>query len=180
MAWAPPTAYTGRSGNGQRFDASGLSRHGIHDHGRRVNSLATRHIQADALNRNPTFGNTSALGQVGVEVLRHLIGSHSTGTTHRFLNGGAHFGIKCGQGILNRFDRHTQVLRAHMVELLLEVTKSGSSALLHIVQNRTHQVGGFGSAHCGARHRSKQFGTGQFATTKVNNAHDILTHNVPS
>ena len=67
-----------------------------------------------------------------------------------------------------------------MIELLLEVAQGRGTAFLDIVQNRTHQIGGFGSAHCSTRHRGEQFGTGQVLTTQVNDLHDVLTHNAPS
>ena len=169
-----------RGSNGQRFDARGLSRHGVHNDGARVNGLAARHIQADALNRNPAFGHAGAFGEVGVEVLRHLIGGHGAGAAHRFLDGGAHFGVERGQGVLDRLDRHAQVLGTHVIELLLEVAQGSGAAFFDIVQNRTHQIGGFGSTHCSTRHRGEQFGTGQVLTTQVNDSHDVLTHNAPS
>ena len=170
----------GRGGDGQRFDAGGLGRHSVHDDGARVDGLAAGHIQADALNRNPAFGHAGAFGEVGVEVLRHLVGGHGAGAAHRFLDGGAHFGVERGQGVLDRLDRHAQVLGTHVIELLLEVAQGSGAAFFDIVQNRTHQIGGFGSTHCSTRHRGKQFGTGQVLTTQVNDSHDVLTHNAPS
>ena len=60
------------------------------------------------------------------------------------------------------------------------VAQGSGAAFFDIVQNRTHQIGGFGSTHCSTRHRGKQFGTGQVLTTQVNYSHDVLTHNAPS
>ena len=66
-----------------------------------------------------------------------------------------------------------------MYETIPNLAASGA-AFFDIVQNRTHQIGGFGSTHCSTRHRGKQFGTGQVLTTQVNDSHDVLTHNAPS
>ena len=60
------------------------------------------------------------------------------------------------------------------------IAQGSGAAFFDIVQNRTHQIGGFGSTHCSTRHRGKQFGTGQVLTTQVNDSHDVLTHNAPS
>ena len=145
----------GRSGDGQRLDASGLRRHGVHDHGRRVDSLAAGHVQTDALDRNPTLGDAGAFGQIGVKVLRHLVGGDGACATHGLLDGGAYFGIKRLKCRGHRLDRHAQVLGTHMIELLLEVSQGRGAAFLDVVKNRPHQIGGFGSAHRGARHRGK-------------------------
>ena len=115
-----------------------------------------------------------------MEVLRDLVLGDGAGTTHGFLDGGANLRVKRGERIGNCFGRHAQVLGAYMVELFLEVTQSRGTALLDIVKNRTHQIGGFGSAHCSARHRGQQFGTGQFLTTEVDDSHDVLAHKSPS
>ena len=71
------------------------------------------------------------------------------------LDGGAYFGIKRLKCRGHRLDRHAQVLGTHMIELLLEVSQGRGAAFLDVVKNRPHQIGGFGSAHRGARHRGK-------------------------
>ena len=67
-----------------------------------------------------------------------------------------------------------------MIELLLEVSQGRGAAFLDVVKNRPHQIGDFGSAHRGARHRSKQLGAGQVLAPQINDSHDVLAHNALS
>ena len=122
----------------------------------RVDSLAAGHVQTDALDRNPTLGDAGAFGQIGVKVLRHLVGGDGACATHGLLDGGAYFGIKRLKCRGHRLDRHAQVLGTHMIELLLEVShRAAAPRSLTSSRIRPHQIGGFGSAHRGARHRGK-------------------------
>ena len=153
---------TARRGcDGEGFHAGGLCRHHVHDDGARVDGLATRHIQADTLHRNPTLGNARAFSQIGVERRRHLGSGHGAGAAHGFFDGGTHFRIQLVDGGLHGFHRHAQVLRTNMVEFLREVTQGRSTAGLHIVKDGLHEIGGLVGAHLGAGHGFQHFGSGQ-------------------
>ena len=90
---------TARRGcDGEGFHAGGLCRDHVHDDGARVDGLATRHIQADTLHRNPTLGNARAFSQIGVERRRHLGSGHGAGAAHGFFDGGTHFRIQLVDG----------------------------------------------------------------------------------
>lgn len=184
--WPESSCSAGRPGllarrgrDGEGFHASGLCGNGVHDHGGGIYGLAARHIQADALNRHPAFGHTSAISQIRIEVLRHLALRHGAGAAHGFLDSGADFRVKRFQSVLHRFCRNAKMSGAHAIELLAEVAQCGGTASLHIVENRTYQVSGFGSAHCGTRHRGQQFGTGEVLAPKVNDSHNVFAHSSP-
>ena len=169
-----------RGGDGQRFDACGLRRHHVHDDGARVDGLASRHVQADALHRNPTFGDARAFGQVGVERGRHLGCGYGAAAAHGFLDGGAHFRIELVDGGLHGLDRHTQMLGTDMVELLREVAQGRSAAGLHIIENRLYELSGLVGAHLGAGHGFQHFSSSQLLAAQVNDSHIVFfAHNAP-
>ena len=172
---------TARRGcDGEGFHAGGLCRDHVHDDGARVDGLATRHIQADTLHRNPTLGNARAFSQIGVERRRHLGSGHGAGAAHGFFDGGTHFRIQLVDGGLHGFHRHAQVLRTNMVEFLREVTQGRSTAGLHIVKDGLHEIGGLVGAHLGARHSLQHFSSGQLLATQVNDSHIVFfAHNAP-
>ncbi len=167
-----------RSRDGEGFDAGGLGRNDVHDDGARVHGLATRHVQADALHRNPAFGDAGAFGQVGVERGRHLGSGHGAATAHGFLDGGTHLGVELVDGRLHGLDRHAQVLRTDMIELLGEIAQGRSAAGLHVIEDRLHEFGRLIGAHFGSGHGFQHFGTGQLLATQVNNSHVVFfAHN---
>ena len=172
-------ARRGRDGEG--FDACGLCRHHVHDDGARIHGFAARHIQADALHRNPALGHTGSFGQIGVERGRYLGGGYGARTAHGLLAGGTPLRVEFVDGGLHDLDRHAQVLGANMVELLREIAKGRSAAGLHVVENRLHEFSGLVGAHLRARHSIQHFGSGQLPTTQINDSHIVFfAHNAPS
>ena len=169
-----------RGRNRQGFDARCLGRHHVHDDGARVDGLATRHVQSDALHRNPAFGDACAFGQIGVERRGHLGRGDGAAAAHGLLDGGTHFRIELVERGLHGLGRHTQVLRANMVELLREITQGRSAAGLHVVKDRLHKFGGLVGAHLSAGHGFQHFGSGQLLAAQVNDSHIVFfAHNAP-
>ena len=166
-----------RGGDGERFDAGRLGGHHVHDDRAWVHGLATGHVQADTLDGDPTLRDTGAGRQISVEVLRHLGCGHGAAAADGLFDGGAHFGIKLVKRLLHRFSGYAQVFRTHVVEFLLEVTQGRSTAVTDIVEDRTHQIGGFLRAHLGTWHRRQHLGTGEALSAQVNDSHRIVTHN---
>ena len=89
-----------RAGDDQRVHARDLRGHHVHHHAGRVDGVAARHIEADALDGHPTFGDRGAGRQRRRGVGAPLIAVHSAGPLDRHLECGADIGRQPVEGAL--------------------------------------------------------------------------------
>ena len=109
------------AGDHQRIDTRGLRGHDVHHHAGRIDRVAARHVEADALDRHPALGHRGARSEGRGGIGTTLVGVDRTGAIDGYLERGADVGrqfVERGQQLTCR---HPDLCGSHVVERFTEL-----------------------------------------------------------
>lgn len=146
-------------GYGQALDTGLLRRDDVHHDGGRVDGAAARHVQADALDRDPLLGDRAAGDDLGGVRGAALLAVDEAGAPDGLLEGGPDGRVELFEGTADRLGGHAQARDPHMVEFLAIVDHCRRATMPHVLADRPHRLQGGFHVELGTGQQVAQGGT---------------------